>query len=110
MNVGIWRSVSRSTMLGGLAAALMLSAVAGVVTAAPARADDWRRGDEREEWRHREEWRERHRDEARWWYERGYYGPYGAPPPPAYVEAPPPVVYTPPPPAGFNLVFPIEIR
>jgi hypothetical protein len=78
-------------VMGGVAAALMLTGVGGsaarFLAASPALADD----------RHD---RDRDRD-------RRHYHPYYAPP----VYAPPPVLYAPPPPSPvIDFVFPIRIR
>jgi hypothetical protein len=86
------RVVLGRLVMGGVAAALMLTGVVGpaarFLAATPALADD----------RH-----DRDRDRDR----RHYYHPYYAPP----VYAPPPVLYAPPPPSPvIDFVFPIHIR
>jgi hypothetical protein len=91
---GLARAVIGRLIMGGVAAAMMLSGIgvplAGFLAASPALAQD------------RHDDRDRDRDR------RHYYHPYYYAPP---VYAPPPVVYAPPPPSPvIDFVFPIRIR
>jgi hypothetical protein len=99
------KSSGRRLLMGGLVAA---SALAGILLAAPAKADD-DHGRGREHWHHHHDrdWRG-----PRVFVAPGYPGYYAPPPvyyapPPAYY-APPPVYYAPSP--GLNIVVPLHFH
>jgi hypothetical protein len=108
METATTRASKRRWNLASAVTALVIAALAGGVSTAPARADDndWNRGhqQERHDVRH-EHNRDRDRDRDREQYELRSYGR------PAYVYSPPPIYYAPPPgPPVIDFVFPLNFR
>lgn len=100
-------------LVRGLGLAGILAAAIGVLSAAPALADEgWHRGHDRDGWRGPHNAYYAH---PRHGY---YYGPpprvYYAPPPRIYYAPPPPVYYVPPPVyygvPGISVVIPLHIH
>jgi hypothetical protein len=102
------RTGRRCRKLAPSVVALVLAAVTGGASTAPARAQDGEGNRGREMQRNHENRHDNRRDNRYDNRDRYEYRSYG---PPAYVYAPPPVYYAPPPgPPVVDLVFPFRFN